>query len=459
MLKSPMGPSGNRKGILHHSEHSATEMRAGRGARRADSRGGGSDLDAALDLVDRHRVRGPVVELRRLRRHVTARSAAPAREFPRSTRCTRAPPLPGPPAARGSGPSATDPLGSWSLGQRSAGPGTGPGRPCRSSRGASSPSAGERTGGGAARWRRSQGTSLSARPAAPSGGGGSQTRPAAPIGEPFEHDSRTADAARAHGPAGATPSIGPPPRPRSRREHPPGLLRGAPPPLALSAVLPGPPRRRATRAWGRTARVLAGYRRTVRRILEPPARVSHRASVRFPFSVSPGVGFECRLTLRVGADARAPVNLTPIGRSQVPFEGPNLLPQPAAAPRLPSSSTNPGVRAASPGIGRSVPPDVRDRRAPHPSVGPDGRPLQDAALAAYLAEMHDQGRVPASVSPPVGRGVLRIPPRRRAEPRPGNGRTGSDGRGSTSRDGHGMLPSGQSDRTEHPATMRNSTAS
>ena len=54
----------------------------------------------------------------------------------------------------------------------------------------------------------------------------------------------------------------------------------------------------------------------------------------------------------------------------------------------------------------------------------DGRPLEDATLAAYLAELHDQGRAPASASTTVPRCASGpASPGRRA--RPGNGRPGS----------------------------------
>ena len=53
-----------------------------------------------------------------------------------------------------------------------------------------------------------------------------------------------------------------------------------------------------------------------------------------------------------------------------------------------------------------------------------GRPLEDATLAAYVAELHDQGRAPASAATAVAGGVLPGPPRRRAQFRPGNGRPG-----------------------------------
>ena len=54
----------------------------------------------------------------------------------------------------------------------------------------------------------------------------------------------------------------------------------------------------------------------------------------------------------------------------------------------------------------------------------DGRPLEDATLATYLAEFHDQGRASASASTAVAAACFRAPPRRRAEP----GR-GTDGPG------------------------------
>ena len=45
----------------------------------------------------------------------------------------------------------------------------------------------------------------------------------------------------------------------------------------------------------------------------------------------------------------------------------------------------------------------------------DGRRLEDATLAAYLAELHDQGSPGGERLDGGGRGLLPSPPRRRAE--------------------------------------------
>ena len=51
----------------------------------------------------------------------------------------------------------------------------------------------------------------------------------------------------------------------------------------------------------------------------------------------------------------------------------------------------------------------------------DGRPLEDATLAAYLAELHDQGRAPASAATSVAAACFRA--RLAGEPSPARERT------------------------------------
>ena len=63
---------------------------------------------------------------------------------------------------------------------------------------------------------------------------------------------------------------------------------------------------------------------------------------------------------------------------------------PATARRLAEASVSPNTRRAYSGALRRL------------DAWLDGRPLEDATLAAYLAELHDQGRAPASASTAVG---------------------------------------------------------
>ena len=94
---------------------------------------------------------------------------------------------------------------------------------------------------------------------------------------------------------------------------------------------------------------------------------------------------------------------------------------------LPRFGGRPGVD----GVARGGPPMDEDERAV-PAERPllprgtdawlDGRALEDATLAAYLAELHDQGRAAGEGLDGGGRGVLPGPPRRPSEPGRGNGR-------------------------------------
>ena len=82
---------------------------------------------------------------------------------------------------------------------------------------------------------------------------------------------------------------------------------------------------------------------------------------------------------------------------------------PATARRLAEASVSPNTRRAYSGALRRL------------DAWLDGRPLEDATLAAYLAELHDQGRAPASASTAVAAACFRA--RLAGEPSPAGERT------------------------------------
>ncbi len=103
-------------------------------------------------------------------------------------------------------------------------------------------------------------------------------------------------------------------------------------------------------------------------------------------------------------------------RGRLPVTGPLAPPRPAAverptptARRLAAASISPNTRRAYSGALRRV------------DAWLDGRPLEDLVLAAYLAELHDQGRAPASASTAVAAACFRA--RLAGEPSPAGERT------------------------------------
>ena len=79
------------------------------------------------------------------------------------------------------------------------------------------------------------------------------------------------------------------------------------------------------------------------------------------------------------------------------------------ARRLAEASLSPNTRRAYSGALRRL------------DAGLDGRRLEDATLAAFLAELHDQGRAPASAATAVAAACFRA--RLAGEPSPGGERT------------------------------------
>ena len=93
----------------------------------------------------------------------------------------------------------------------------------------------------------------------------------------------------------------------------------------------------------------------------------------------------------------------------------------ATARRLVEASVSPNTRRAYTGALRRL------------DVWLNGRELDDAALAAYLAELHDAGRAPSSASIAVAAACFRAKPGRAARSRqradgPGARRVPADGR-------------------------------
>ena len=112
------------------------------------------------------------------------------------------------------------------------------------------------------------------------------------------------------------------------------------------------------------------------------------------------------------------------------------------ARRLAESSISPNTRRAYSGVlGRL-------------DAWLDGRPLADATLAAYLAELHDQGPGDGERGDGGGRGVLPGPPRRRPDPgretdSPGPRRLPADGRQSRTGAGATVQGGGPRSRPRH----------
>ena len=98
------------------------------------------------------------------------------------------------------------------------------------------------------------------------------------------------------------------------------------------------------------------------------------------------------------------VSLTPTRPAASALERP-----PPTARRLAAASLAPNTRRAYSGALRRL------------DAWLDGRPLEDASLAAYLAELHDQGRAPASASTAVAAACFRA--RLAHEPSPAGERT------------------------------------
>ena len=83
-------------------------------------------------------------------------------------------------------------------------------------------------------------------------------------------------------------------------------------------------------------------------------------------------------------------SLAPTGPAAAELERP-----PPTARRLAAASISPNTRRAYSGALRRL------------DAWLDGRPLEDATLAAYLAELHDQGRAPASAATAVAAACFR----------------------------------------------------
>ena len=129
------------------------------------------------------------------------------------------------------------------------------------------------------------------------------------------------------------------------------------------------------------------------------------------------------------------VSLTPTRPAASALERP-----PPTARRLAAASLAPNTRRAYSGALRRL------------DAWLDGRPLEDASLAAYLAELHDQGRAPASASTAVAAACFRA--RLAHEPSPAGERTarvlaGADRRRPRPRADTGVRGGGPGRRPRH----------
>ena len=133
----------------------------------------------------------------------------------------------------------------------------------------------------------------------------------------------------------------------------------------------------------------------------PPARARHQ-----PLR-GPGLRGR-RHVARTAAGVKMDTTLAPTRPAAAELERPA-----PTARRLAEASISPNTRRAYSGALRRL------------DAWLDGRPLEDATLAAYLGELHDQGRAPASAATAVAARRASGPASPASRPRPGNGQPGS----------------------------------